>query len=231
VCDCCLDAEADAVLSVSGWFSDHTGKLSGYLQAKKPGYIKFVAINPLGQPLFIFLTNGSMFKSLNVFEEKAYLGSVRSKAYKKLAPPGFEPEFSYYWLTGRLQPGDKEIAAVMRDEEQKRYWLQIRYADSSTDSMVLFDSEELIILRHIVRDEKGGHLVDIIYEDHQLKPGSGMQDVSSKICRVPAMISVSSHSGAEKIELKLASFLADAKFSEEDFQLDIPDNFKQFLVK
>jgi len=230
-CMCCLDAEADAAVSISGWFSDHTGKLSGYLQAMQPGYIKFVAINPLGQPLFILVTNGKFFKSLNVLESKAYMGSVHSDAFRKFIPSGFDPEFSYYWLTGRLQPGDKEIAAVMRGEEQKRYWLQIRYADSSTDSMVLFDPEELIILRHIIRDEKGGHLVDIIYADHQLKPGNEMQPAGGKICRVPAMISVSSHSGAEKIELKLAAFLADAEFSEEDFQLDIPDNFKQFLVK
>ena len=77
-CMCCLDAEADAAVSISGWFSDHTGKLSGYLQAMQPGYIKFVAINPLGQPLFILVTNGIFFKSLNVLESKAYMGSVHS---------------------------------------------------------------------------------------------------------------------------------------------------------
>lgn len=230
-CMCCLDAEADAAISVSGWFSDHTGKLSGYLQAMQPGYIKFVAINPLGQPLYILATNGKFFKSLNVLESKAYIGSVRSETFRKFTPSGFDPEFSYYWLTGRLQPGEMQIAEVLRDREQKRYWLKIRYAESSTDSMVLFDPEELIILRHVVRDEKGGHLVDILYEDYQLKPGSEIQHAGDKICRVPAMISVSSHSGAEKIELELSSFLAEAEFSEEDFQLDVPDNFKQFLVK
>jgi len=243
VCDCCFDAEADAALSVSGWFSDHTGKLSGYLQAMKPGYIKFVAINPLGQPLFIFLTNGNMFKSLNVFEEKAYLGSVRSKAYKKFAPPGFEPEFSYYWLTGRLQPGDIQIQAVTRDREQEKFWLQINHANSSTVSMVLFDPDELVILRHVLRDERGEHLVDILYADHQPLPGKESKypgsdpatihgsDVGIKLCRIPARITVSSNADAEKIELKLYSFLDDARFSAEDFHLDIPDNFEQLLVK
>ena len=51
-CSTCFDAEIDAALTVSGWFSDHTGKLSGYLQAMAPGYCKFIAVNPLGQPLF-----------------------------------------------------------------------------------------------------------------------------------------------------------------------------------
>ena len=53
LCGCCLDAEADISITVSGWFKDQTGKLSGYLQAMKPGFIRFVAVNPLGQPWYI----------------------------------------------------------------------------------------------------------------------------------------------------------------------------------
>ena len=243
VCGCCLDAEADAALSVSGWFGDQTGKFSGYLQAMETGYIRFVAVNPLGQPLFIFVTDGEMFTSLNIFEEKAYSGSVHSKPYKKFAPPGFESRFSYYWLTGRLQPGDLRIQAVMRDREQENFWLQIKYANSSTESMVLFDPAELLVLRHILRDERGEHLVDILYADHQPQlmkeskyagsvpatiPGS---EAGKELCRVPARITVSSNGDAEKIEARLYSFLNDVRFSPEDFNLEIPDNFEQLLVK
>lgn len=228
---CCLDAEADAAVSISGWFSDHTGKLSGYLQAMEPGYIKFVAINPLGQPLYILVTDGKIFKSLNILESKAYMGSVHSDTFRKFIPSGIDLEFSYYWLTGRLQPDEMQIAEVLRDSEQKRFWLEIKYVGSSQDSMVLFDPDELKILRHIVRDEKGEHLVDIFYEDYQLSPMSEIQHAGNEIYKVPVKISVSSHSGAETIELKLSSFLADAKFSEEDFLLDVPETFKQFLVK
>jgi hypothetical protein len=52
-----------------------------------------------------------------------------------------------------------------------------------------------------------------------------------ELCRVPARITLSSNANANKIELKLSSFLDDAHFSAEDFHLDIPDNFKQILVK
>ncbi|MEJ2332770.1 MAG: hypothetical protein P8Y08_08310 [Desulfobulbaceae bacterium] len=243
VCPCCLDAEADASLSVSGWFSDHTGKLSGYLQAMNPGYVKFIAPNPLGQPLFIFVTDGEIFISLNVFEEKAYLGSVHSKAFKKFAPPGFEPQFSYYWLTGRLQPGDIRIQAVMRDREQEKFWLQIRHAETNTESMVLFDPAELLILRHVLRDEQGEHLVDILYTDHQPLPGktgknagnaSAVMQASDAIkvqCAVPTKVTASANGDTEKIAVRLYSFLDDARFSEEDFTLKIPDNFEQLFVK
>ncbi|MEN8232380.1 MAG: hypothetical protein ABFR35_06825 [Thermodesulfobacteriota bacterium] len=242
-CACCLDAEADATVSVSGWFSNHTGKLSGYLQAMEPGYIKFVALNPLGQPIFIFLTNGIFFKGLNVLEGRAYMGSVNSETFKKFAPPGFDPGFSYFWLTGKLPPGDIEILKVRRDKEQNGYWLQVRYGQSEIDSMILFDPEEFVVLRHIVLNNRGDHLLDLVYGDYQ--PGYvrekqsaskdqgmiGSSDLKEKFCKIPTKISVSSNSGAEKrIDLKLFSFILGAEFSPDDFELEIPDNLEQLIV-
>jgi hypothetical protein len=243
VCPCCLDAEADAALLVSGWFSDHTGKLSGYLQAMEPGYVKFIAINPLGQPLLIFVTDGNIFKSLNIFEGKAYLGSAGSETYRNFAPQGFEPRFSYYWLTGRLVPGDMRIQAVMHDSEQGKFWLQIKYANSSTESMVLFDPREFLILRHVLRDERGVHLMDVRYADYQPRTGAESKvagngsagvsgpDGAGVLCRVPAGITVSTNGGAEKIEVILSSFLDEPRFSTEDFDVEIPDNFEQLRAK
>jgi len=243
VCGCCLDAEADAALSVSSWFRDHTGKLSGYLQAMEPSYIKFVAVNPLGQPLYILVTSGEMFQSLNVFEKKVYAGSVHSEMYKKFVPPGFEPEFFYYWLTGRLRPGEPEIQAVMRARQQDAFWLQIKHAFSSTDSMVLFNPADQVILRHVLRDERGGHLVDMLYADYQGLPGKESQDtgtdpaavpgsaIEKELCRVPTRIVFSSNRDAEKIEIKLHSFLEKADFTAADFYLEIPGSFEKLLVK
>jgi outer membrane lipoprotein-sorting protein len=243
-CACCLDAEVDVALSVPGWFREHTGKLSGYFQAMKPGYARFVALNPLGQPWYILVTDSEMIKSLNVFEEKAYLGSVRSEAYDKFAPAGFEPEKSYYWLSGRLPPGDIQIQAVMRDREQDGFWLQISQAGAiDHESMVLFDPDELLILRHVLRDERGRHLVDVLYTDYQQisglgnrNPGSARADNSTIVatedfCKIPGSISVSSQTGSEKITLKLHSFIEDAHFAAEDFSLEIPDNFEQLLFR
>jgi outer membrane lipoprotein-sorting protein len=244
-CGCCLDAEVDIALSVSGWFRDHRGKLSGYLQAMEPGYMRFVAINPLGQPWYILTTDGVMFKSLNVFAEKAYWGSVRSETYNTFAPAGFEPEYSYYWLIGSLKQGDMRIKAVMRDREQDAFWLQMNQADADTESMVLFDPEELLILRHVLRDKRGRHLADIVYEDYMPLYGRESKALRSmpaaspisataeeqELCRVPGRITVSSQAGTEKIEVKLHSFIDDVHLSAEDFSQDIPDNFEQLFVR
>ena len=243
-CTCCLDAEVDAAVSVSGWFSNHTGKLSGYLQAMEPGNIKFVGINPLGQPILVFLTTGKIFKILNVLEGKAYIGSSNSETFKKFAPSGFDPEFSYYWLTGRLPPGDIDILNVSRDKEQNGYWLQVRHVQSGLNSMILFDPEEPVVLRHIIMSDRGDHLVDLVYGDYQPVYGrekhstesdremSDSVDAGKRRCKIPTKISFSSNSGAEKkIDLKLFSFIPGAEFSPDAFELEIPENLEQLIIK
>ena len=243
-CSCCLDAEADAALAVSGWFSDHTGRLSGYLQAMEPGYLRFVAVNPLGQPLLILASDGKIFKYLDILHEKAYIGSVDSAPYRKFAPPGFEPGFSYYWLTGRMQPGEIQIAAVKRGEERDTFWLKINHSGSDTESMVLFAPEDMVILRHVLLDGRGKIFFDIRYTGYQLlertkkstaaggrsDDHAGLDPAEGK-CRVPAGVSVSSRKGAERIAIELRSFLSDVYFTAADFHIDIPANFEQLLVK
>jgi len=243
-CTCCLDAEVDVSASVSaGWFSNYSGKISGYLQAMEPGYIKFAVLNPLGQPIFIFLTSGEIFKALNVLEGKAYTGSVHSEAFKKFSPKGFNPEFSYYWLTGRLPPGDIDILKVSRDKVQDGYWLHVRYEKSGIESLVLFDPHEMVVLQRIIINEKGQDEVDVVYGDYQ--PGyviekqvaeEGQKNIDSVdsrefLCRMPTKISIVSYSGAEKkIDLKFFSFIPEAEFSQDDFELEIPDNLEELTV-
>lgn len=243
-CACCLDAEVDVSASVSaGWFSNHSGKISGYLQAMEPGYFKFAALNPLGQPIFIFLTNGKFFQALNVIEGKAYIGQVDSEAFKKYAPSGFNLEFSYYWITGRLPPGEIEILKVSRDKVQDGYWLHVRYEKSGNESLIFFDPHELVVKRHIIINEKGHDEVNVVYEDYQ--PGFvkkkqveedgaekiGSVDSKQTLCKMPTKISIVSYSGSEKkLDLKLFSFIPDAEFSQDDFQLEIPDNLEKLMV-
>lgn len=241
-CGCCLDAEADAALSVSGWFSGHTGKLSGYLQAMAPGYIKFVAINPLGQPIYILVSNGREFKSLNVPERTTYQGSVSSETFKKFSPAGFEPALSFYWLTGRLQPQTFHVSGVRRDSETEAYWLQLVPAVSGTDSMILFDSRELCILRHVILGDKGELLMDVRYEAYQ-PAGRKMTRYAEEnhtseniaqdkiVCMIPGRIHVSSGSGSQKIEIQLSALLAGVEFSPEDFDLEVPSGFESLFVK
>jgi len=48
---------------------------------------------------------------------------------------------------------------------------------------------------------------------------------------MPKKISIVSNSGAEKkIDLRLFSFIPDAEFSQDDFDLEIPGNLEKLIV-
>jgi hypothetical protein len=224
-CKDSLDAEVDATVRISGWFSNHQGKLSGYLQALEPGYIKFIALNPLGQPVLVFLSNGNDFKLLNTLEGRAYTGPVDSETFKKFAPTGFEPETSYYWLTGRVEPG-AEITRVLRDKKNKGYWFRLKGDDAGIVHMILFAPEEARILHRVIMNGSGDPVLDVGYEEYRSSTGSGEGG-----CMIPSRISVASNSGMEKkIELNLYSFISGAKFSSADFDLEIPANLEKLTV-
>ena len=91
-CGCCLDAEAEVTLAVSNWLGKRSGTMTGFLQAMQPSYIKFVGVNPLGQPLFIFITDGTTFQNVQVPKSKVYEGNVRSDAFNNYVQAWLEPE-------------------------------------------------------------------------------------------------------------------------------------------
>lgn len=242
-CGCCLDAETDIALSVAGWFKNHSAKFFGYLQAMEPGYIRFVATNQLGQPLFLFVSDGLMFSHLNVYQEKAYTGSTASEAYRQFVPPGLTPDYLFSWLTGRLPPVEIRVKEVKRGRVHDAFWLRLVPAGGTTESMILFDPENLLIRRHVVRDSQGRELVDIRYPEYRFLPGSGPTAKAAGLpepsgqareqggCRFPARVTVASSRNDRKIDISLGSFLAGAHFTADDFQVDIPDNFQQLFVK
>jgi len=132
---------------------------------------------------------------------------------------------------------------IVRDKVQGSYWLHVRYEKSGIESLVLFDPHELVVLRHIIINEKGHDEVDVVYENYQ--PGlvnekqaeenwqAEIDNVDSRgtLCRMPTKIRIVSNSGAEKkIDLKLFSFIPDAHFSQDDFELEVPDNLEELIV-
>ena len=227
-----FDAEVAATVFVKGWFSDHEGKLSGYLQAMEPGYIKFAAVNPFGQPLLIFMTDGREFKLLNVLESAAYTGPVDSEKFRKFAPAGFAPEQSYYWLTGRLPAGSFEIVKVLRDRGEKGFWLLLKDGHDSLDRLVLFDPDRLIIARHVLMNNRGEQIMEVVYRNYLSENPVGGDRSSEGACLIPSSITVASNSGFEKkIDLTLSGFLQQPDFSPTDFDMEIPANMERHVIR
>ena len=237
-CGCCLDAEAAATISVANWLGERSGTMTGFLQAMQPSYIKFVGVNPLGQPLVVFITDGFTFQSLQVPNSKVYEGDVRSDAFNEYMPAWFEPENGFYWLAGRIKPGSFEIVDIRRDKGENGFWLQLQYEGSTYRNMVLFDPQEPVILRHVLMDSQEKPHIDVQYADYQPLIDETGKDADkgmerkhdpgeSVFCRLPGSIRVVSHDKPGQINLELHSFLPDSLFSEENFTIGIPNGFKR----
>ncbi len=214
-CPCCIDAEA-TVSFLSIW---QKGSLSGYLQAMTPSFVKFVGLNPFGQPLAVFVTDGAFFRFVSVPESREYSGKVAGTTYARYAPEGFLPEHGFYWLIGRLYPGEMKIVEVRHDEEKIGYWFSIKYGNGTT-SMVLFDDKEGVLRRHIVLDADEKRIFNVLYDDY-----------TSGKCPMPGKVTVTSLIHNSTMELRLQGWLPDASFTGEDFHYEAPPSFERVVVE
>ncbi|HIJ78230.1 MAG: DUF4292 domain-containing protein [Desulfobulbaceae bacterium] len=222
-CNCCLDVQVRAtVKSVL-----HKGSLQGFLQAMSPAYLKFVGLNPLGQPLVILSVDGEKFRYVVVPEAKGYEGVVTAQKFKDYAPKGFEPEHAFFWLAGRLAPEELEIFAVAEDGEGRGLWFELAYDRETVRRHLLFDPQEKLILRHIVVDEDQHTLMDVRYLGYQHKSAGEKSE-----CRLPALIEVhASTKNGSVMELAFSELLVDAHFTERDFVVRLPAGFQREVIE
>lgn len=226
-CSCCLDAQVR--LSLKSLVQN--GTISGFVQAKSPSFFKFTGLNPLGQPLMFLVTDGTFFRYVAVPEGKGYEGLVTAAAFKKYAPPGFDPAHGFYWLSGRLAPERLRIFSVAQDPEGHGVWLELAYVTevSEVDPLrrhVLFDPVQQVILRHLVADSDGQILVDVRYDDYA-QPPEGVPNN----CRLPGVIRIHVNHNGALMELTLGDWLYDVSLSAEDFRVDLPSGFQLVPVQ
>ena len=214
-CACCVDAAVNVTFK-SLFYS---GTINGYLQAMTPSSLKFVGINPLGQPLVVLVSDGETFHYMSVPESKGYEGSVSGETFARYAPDGFQPEQTFYWLVGRLSPGVIQIRDVNWDEEGLGYWFKMNYKQSDMMSLVLFDPGELVIRRHLVVDDHDEVIMNIFYDDYTAEP-----------CPLPGRITVKSLLHNSSMEVSFMDWLNDISFSPDEFELRLPSGFVRVIV-
>lgn len=224
-CGRCCDADVIVTLESPLRY----GTFSGYLEVMPPSYLKFVGLNPLGQPLVVLNTDGRNFQYVVVPEAMGYEGSVRAKAFENYSPEGFMPEVSYYFLTGRLWPEPPPISDVGKDPDTMGYWITFISDNGSKQSLVLFEPHEKYLLRHLVLDRNGSILMDIQYGDYQLTDPKAKD--GGRTCRLPGTITLTSGSHNGVLKLSLRDWATDVSFCEKDFWVEIPAGFKRVIVK
>lgn len=223
---CCprgLDAQVRVNLR-SIW---QNGSLQGFVQGMAPSYLKFVGVNPLGQPMLILGSDGESFRAVVAPEAKWYEGAVETDAFRKYAPAGFDPARGFFWLIGRLAPDNLTIEAVEQDAEGGGQWLTARYSGEQVRQQVLFDPHTRLVRRHLVLGADGKPVVDVSYDAYQ-QVAAGQPEV----CRLPGMIRVesSAHAGAS-MEILLGDWLTETTFTPLDFVVPVPPDFVRVPVQ
>jgi len=215
-CHCCIDVAVSVTLK--GLL--HSGTVSGYLQAMSPAFLRFVGLNPLGQPLMILVTDGERFQYLAVDRGKGYEGSVAAETFVKYAPAGFRPHESFYWLSGRLPVGTVVVEEIGRALDAEGYWLTVLVGGERR--RLLFDPAAGVILRHQVLGAEGEDVLEARYDDFRAAGGQG--------CLLPGRITVTTRQHRGTLEVSLSDWLVDAALSEKDFSFTLPPGFELVAV-
>jgi len=214
---CKPSADAELTVTIDSRFFD--GTMSGYLQTMAPSFVKLVGINPFGQPLVVLVSDGGRFSYAELQRNLVYDGSVDSHAFRRFVPVGFDPTTVFFALTGKVAPGEVRLLVAGRDRGEQGVWLDIEHSLGNAHSLVLFDPERQLISRYRGLDENGETAFEIAYDD--FTAGS---------CRLPGLITVTSHDHAGEIAIRLTDWRTGIPSSAADFELELPAGFKRVKV-
>jgi outer membrane lipoprotein-sorting protein len=220
--ECPAQMDAAAVVTFRAWIQ--SGTLNGFVQAAEPSHLKFIALNPLGQPMLVLVTDGQWFRFVNVAEAAAYDGPVQAEAFSRYAPEGVNPEHAFVWLTGRLAPEVEEVIAVTREETAAAYWLDLA-GEGRLRHRVLFDPRLAVLHRHQVVDRRDNVLLDVRYEDFQNIGAPG-----DALCRWPARITVETRRHRGRMIINLSDWLFPV-LDQSDFSFEPPPGYQRILVQ
>ena len=217
-CASCLDG--DAIISMENHLE--TKVLSGYIKIMLPDSIKFIASNPLGQPLFALASDGVRFQTLSTGDRLYMSGRLQSYALLHDIPPAFLSGSWAEWLTGRIDSGKKEAPTFQADAEGRGVWFsfQQKVGGHSTTNRLLIDTGKALLLSRILEDAKGNILAEISYADWQELDG----------CMQPGQISMTRLSFGGQLGLKLSNIEGSSLCREHDFMLPVPAGYqRQFM--
>jgi hypothetical protein len=214
----CLDGDAVVTLETRL----ETRALSGYIQCMLPESCKFIAANPLGQPLLAVASDGVRFETLNTTARTYMAGSLKSYALLHDIPPAFFSGSWGEWLTGRIDQGRQDSLSFQSDGQSRGVWVSFtkKTGNDETTTHLLIDTQKTQLLSRILEDAKGKILAEISYDDWQEIGG----------CRQPGRITMSQLAFGGRVSLKLTDIGADDLCRDRDFVLPVPSGYaRKFL--
>jgi hypothetical protein len=220
-----FDADVTVRAAYNGFLGNKEIALDGFLLAGKPSFLKYVAVNPLGQPMIILTTDGIGFRYAVVADSKEYVGSVFSETFRRFFPSGLGGDF-YNLLTGRPDIENVELISIGRDRDSPYYWLTMNSREDNKSTVsYLFDPVVQQLIGCHVRDREGNLILEIDYHYKTIGVKGEQQ------CRLPSKVAVSSPSLKSSFSISFTSLDQDVVLTDEDFSFSRPENFTVVHVK
>ena len=212
-CSCCLDAKT--TLSWDGPGEDRS--VAGFLQLMLPTSLKFVVLNPLGQPLYALVSDGREFQSINTTLKQHMIGRISSLAARYQIPASLLSENWGYWLTGRLQEKSAIIETIRRDASGRGVWITMQYPSAAAlaKSHFLIRPETRQLLARILVDHQGDTIATISYE------GRSEHENCSPVTRT----TITDLPYRSKLTIDFGEILTDRSFSAANFRMKVPVNY------
>lgn len=216
-CTSSFDAEISAT-----WESRvGDGGLNGYLKILLPSSVKVIALNPMGQPLYAFATDGTTFQTINAGGQVYKYGKVASFVTKHSLPENlFHGEWAQ-WLTGTLRLKNEQSGRLLQDAASRGIWLALELEKSQifTHEYLLFDTAGKRLLERVAIDKYGNESDRIIYK----------QWTTVDNCPLPTAMEIQGASYGATIEIALQNILIDKELTKEQFPLQPPSGYLRKL--
>jgi len=217
----CFEAEVTVNLAISSWGGNRAASFSGYLQTMAPSYLKFIGVNPFGQPPLIVAMDNKRFQTVLVPEAKVFIGDVGAKTFSKYAPPGLNPGDLFALLSGQVGIGDGVIRAIRESETVGTYWFELRGSEQRGRVHLLFDTRAEVIRRYVVADRFDKILVDVSYADYKDTDG----------CRLPGRVRIESPTQNGRLDMLTSDILLCKELPTALFShVPPPPGFESIIV-
>lgn len=149
-------------------YANALGKRSfaGFLQYSPGPNYKFVASNPLGQPVVIIAGNQKKYQFINTLESKYIAGGMTSFALRYRLPIHFLKGRWDDWLTAGNSIATDQITDIKRDKEGRGIWVTVIDNEGAGNiSHLLIDTEKRIISERLLETRQKKALATIVYDN------------------------------------------------------------------
>lgn len=209
LCGACLDGNMK--ISIKSSLGERA--IRGYFRLMQPEKMKFIADNPLGQPIFAASGDDKTFHYLNTIERIVLTGTTESLFHELGLPLIFSSASWPQWLMAQI-PVNTPIINMRVDRKQRGIWLTYQNGRPGIQEHLLLDSNKERILSRIVTD---GHKTVLQLDYEKMVTISG--------CSIPGKIRISNYDFSTETVLELMDVEYPDSCDEEDFFLPTPSGY------